>query len=281
MNSSKNETIWDASSRDFIGRDSKPESLFYHIGLLFVVFPGFLTNSLALFFIVKDVRKAVFPAIVLLLTLISADLVADIFTGMHMIVALYVTDRTFKICASLSVLHTFFRMYSGLLNSMMSVDRVLAICTPYYYKRRVHVSTWKFGCLLAALCTAIFSLFPVVGLGNVMVQRYENKILVNACSTFSYQEEAHKKVHSALYGIFGVVLILIIIFGNSMVIRSIYKMRKRIIPVNVELSNSTDYDCSSTTNVSSFEIAFAKLMGCLALVYLICGTPMNVSTSRA
>ena len=277
MNSSKNETIWNALK----GRDSHPESLFYHIGLLFVVFPGFLTNSLALFFIIKDVRKAVFPAIILLLTLISADLVADIFTGMHMIVALYVTDRTFNICASLSVLHTFFRMYSGLLNAMMSIDRVLAICTPYYYKRRVHVSTWKLGSLLAALCTAIFSLFPVIGLGNVMVQRYENKILVNVCSTFSYQEETHKKVHSAMYGIFGVVLILIIIFGNSMVIRSIYKMRKRIIPVNVELSNSTDYDCSSTTSLSSFEIAFAKLMGCLALVYLICGTPMNVSTSRA
>ena len=277
MNSSNNETSWNTTIHVCSASDSHPEALYYYICLIFVVFPGFLTNSLALLFIIKDVRKAVFPAIVLLLTLISADLVADIFTGVHMAVSLYVTDKTYNICAPISVLHTFFRMYSGILNAMMSIDRVLAICTPYFYKRRVHVLTWKLGCLLSAVCSAMFCLFPVVGLGNVMIQRYKDKKLVNVCSTFSYQEETHKKIYSAMYGIFGVTIILTIVLGNSMVIRSIYKMRKRIIPINVELSSSTDYDCSNTTNVSSFEIAFAKLMGCLALVYLICGTPMNVS----
>ena len=258
--------------------NSKSEIFLYYICIIFVVLPGFVTNSLALVFIIKDVRKAVFPAIVLLLSLISSDLVADIFTGIHLSVAFFVTEKGFAICAPLSVFHTFFLLCSATLNAMMSVDRVLAISAPYFYKRRVHVYTWKTGCLLTAFFAGGFSLFPAIGLGDVTNLKYENGKISYTCSTFSYREEPHKKIYSAMYGVIGCAIILTIVFGNSLVIRSIFKMKKRIVPVELSSSTTGVDSNNSTANVTSFEVAFAKLMGCLALVYLICGTPMNVSS---
>ena len=257
--------------------NSNSETTLYYICIIFVVLPGLITNSLALIFILKDVRKAVFPAIVLLITLISSDLVADIFTGIHMGVAMFVIEKGFAICAPLSVFHTFFRLYSAALNAMMSVDRVLAICAPYFYKRWVHVYTWKTGCFLTAFFVGGFSLFPAIGLGDVTRERNQSGKISYVCSTFSYREEPHKKIYSAMYGVLGCVIILTIVCGNSLVIRSIFKMKKRIVPIELSSSTTALDSSSSSTNVTSFEVAFAKLMGCLALVYLLCGTPMNVS----
>ena len=269
------ETLVESSTNSY----TNSETILFYVCFVFVFLPGLITNSLALVFILKDVRKVVFPAIVLLIALISSDLVADIFTGIHMGVALYVTETGFAICAPLGVFHTFFRLYSAALNAMMSVDRVLAICAPYFYKRYVHVYTWKTGCFLTAFFAGGFSLFPAIGLGDVTSQRYKNGKMTYVCSTFSYREEPHKKIYSAMYGVLGCVIILIIVCGNSLVIHTIFKMKKRVHAAPVELSSSTTTALdsnSSSTNVTSFEVAFAKLMGCLALVYLLCCTPKNV-----
>lgn len=278
MDDGGNNTSSNQSAENVAGGGYKFEIPLYYLCVILVVLPGFVTNALALAFIIKDVRNVVFPAIVLLLTLIGADLVAVIFTGIHMGVALFVTETGYNICAPLSVLHTFFRLYSATLNAMMSLDRVLAICTPYFYKRRVHVCTWRTGCLVIGICIAVFALFPVVGLGDVLGVTHENDKIVYKCSALSYRKETRRKIYGAVYGVIGCATILMIVCGNSLVIHSILKMRKRVVPVNVELSSSgSETANTSTAKVTSFEIAFAQLMGYLALVYLVCGTPMNVS----
>ena len=255
-------------------------SYMQYFALACVVIPGFVLNSAALIFIIKDIRKAVFPAIILLLMLCSSDLAALIFDLVHISVSFLLADvtYTFAFCAVKSVPHTFFQQYSGVLNAMMSVDRVMAICFPFFYKRNVQVSTWKFGSLAAAFCTAMFNMFPVIGLGDVIVSvRYHGQLSYR-CSTFTYWPEPRKRVFGTLYGIFGCIIVLTIFIGNSMVIRSALKMRSRITPSTISQPSATDSSISNTANVKSAEITFAKLMGCLALVYLTCGTPFNVSS---
>ena len=251
----------------------------YYFCLVFVLFPGFLTNAVAIVFIIKDVRKAVFPAIVLLLVLCSADLAAVTFTTIHLSLSQYVTEVTYELCAPLSVLNTFFRLYSGIINIMMSVDRALALCTPYFYKKTILVTTWKSGSVLAALGTALFAFFPIFGLGDVMKTRYINGKPTNACSTFSNHPEGLKKVFGILYGLLGLIIILIIIIANCLVIQSVFKMRKKLISVHPEPSSFSESDSGNKPSMKSFEIAFAKLMGGLAIVYLISGAPYSVGIS--
>ena len=252
----------------------------YYICMAFILFPGFLTNIVAIAFIIKDFRKAVIPAIVLLLVLCCADLAAIIFTAIHLSILQYVTYVTYALCAPLSVINTFFRLYSGLVNVMMSTDRALAICAPYYYKRNIQVSTWKLGCVVTGFCALVFGLFPVIGLGDVIKTRYVNGKATQHCTTFDYRPEAHKKVCGILYGVFGLLIILFIVTGNCLVIRAMSKMRSKVASVSLEPSSSTGSESVKAANVIPFEIAFANLMGGLAIVYLLSGGPYSVSITR-
>ena len=284
-----NESDWNISvteiSNRFIngtdGHGSHGIGIMYYFSLCVISLPGFVTNALALGFIIKDVQKAVFPAIILLLALICADLAAVTFITLHLSIQQFVTDVTYSLCAVLSVLNTFFRLYSGLLNVLMCTDRVLAICTPYYYKRNIHVTTWKLGIIVSGMSTLMFAMFPVIGLGDVVKIVYVNGREMLKCSTLYHRTEMHKKVCGILYGIFGLLIIIYIVVGNCMVIRSVFKMRQKIISVNPEPSTTctVDTDPNNTGKVASFEIAFAKLMGGLAVVYLVSGAPYSVSTN--
>lgn len=257
--------------------NSHPELFLYYVCLAIVLIPGLITNALSLGFIVKDVHKAVFPAIVLLLALICADLAAVTFTTVHLSLLEYVTDVTYPLCAVLSVFNAFFRLYSGILNVLMCTDRVLAICAPYFYKSNIHVSTWKLGIIVAGALTGMFTLFPVIGLGDVVTTREVNGKPTLSCSTFDHRTETNKKVYGIMYGIFGLLIIIYIVIGNCMVIVTVFKMRKNIIAVNPEPSTTVDSDSGQNANKTSFEIAFAKLMGGLAIVYLLSGAPYSVS----
>ena len=249
----------------------------FYISLGVITIPGLITNFVALIFIIRDIRKAVFPAIILLFALCTADLAAVIFSLFRHALNRIIKEYSFASCAALSVLHSFFRIYGGVLNSMMAVDRLLALCTPFYYKRKIEVLTWKVGCLIAAFITACFTCFPVVGLGNVTTIRMSNGKSKLYCSTFSYRTDPVQKVYGMLYGVLGYLIVSIIVTLNTIVIVTVIKLSKRIVIGNIETSTTSGSGGPSKANNTSFEIAFAKLMGCLAAVYLICGIPYNVS----
>ena len=273
----ENQTVFDNSTPSTLNKVKHSNVYMYYACMVVIMIPGFLANIVAIVFIVKDIRKAVIPAIVLLLVLCVSDLAAIIFTATHLSIIQYVTHVTYALCAPLSVLNTFFRLYSGVVNVMMSADRALAICAPYYYKRNIRASTWKLGCLVSALCIAMFGLCPVIGLGDVVKYRYVNGKAILSCSTLHYREEPIKKICGVLYGAFGLLIIVFIVTGNCMVIRAVWKMRTKVASVNLESSFTTGSDTSKTASVTPFEIAFANLMGGLAIVYLISGGPYSVS----
>lgn len=243
--------------------------------LLLIWIPGIITNVLALFFIIRDIKKAVFPAIILLLVLCLSDLTAVCLSITRHMITRYVHSVTYTMCASVSTFHIYFRLFSGVVNTLMATDRVLAICMPFYYKSHVEATTWKIGCLIAAIAVACINGLPLIGLGNYMGTRSSGTVY---CSSLGYKENPFERVFGIANGILGLMCVIAIVILNCIVIRSVLKLNNRIVGIT-DTTTTTDSDGnkSSKASVMSFEIAFAKLMGCLAAVYLVCGTPYNVS----
>ncbi|XP_053398390.1 uncharacterized protein LOC123552855 [Mercenaria mercenaria] len=246
----------------------------FYVSLCIIWIPGFFTNLLALFFIIRDIKKAIFPAIVLLLVLCTSDLTAICFSFTRHMITRYIRSVNYSMCASLSPIHTFFKLYSGVMNSLMAVDRVMAICTPFFYKKHVCVNTWKVGCLIAAAAVATLNLFPLMGLGSYTGTRSTGEMY---CTSLSYKENPIERIYGLAFGIAGIMCVFTIVSLNGVVIRTVLKMSTRIVTfVPSETTTSSSDNTSSKANQTSFEIAFAKLMLCLATVYLVCETPYNV-----
>jgi hypothetical protein len=250
----------------------------FYASLLLIWIPGFLTNLIALFFIIRDIKKAIFPAIVLLLVLCASDFTATCFSFMHNILKNNIKDMSNSMCVSLSVLHAFFKLYSGVLNVLMASDRVMAICTPFYYKKHITVTSWIIACSVAAIATALLNLFPLFGLGNYWAVRITGE---RYCSSISYKQKPMERVYGLSFGFAGIIIALTIVTLNVILIRTILKLVSRVIhfvPSETTTTVTSESDSKSAkANQTSFEIAFAKLMLGLAAVYLICDTPYNVS----
>ncbi|XP_053398148.1 prostaglandin D2 receptor-like [Mercenaria mercenaria] len=248
----------------------------FYVSLVLIWIPGFFTNLLALFFIIRDIKKAIFPAIVLLLVLCTSDLIATCFSFTHSMLKMFVPGFDYDKCASLSILHAFFKLYSGVMNVLMAVDRVMAICTPFYYKRHVSVNTWKVGSLIAAAAVATLNLFPLMGLGSFTGIRNTGEIY---CTSVGYKAKWIERVYGFAFSLAGIICIFAIVGLNAVLIRALLRLSSKVVsfvPSETTISTTGNDSNSSKANQTSFEIAFAKLMLGLATVYLVCDTPYNV-----
>ncbi|KAL3881976.1 hypothetical protein ACJMK2_028358, partial [Sinanodonta woodiana] len=240
----------------------------YFLSFTFIYIPGLVTNIFVLILILRDFRKAVFPAVILLLVLCCADFIALVVSFLQHTMNRYVLTITYSRCAAFSVLHPYFRLYAGFLNSFMAIDRVLALGTPFFYKSKIQMATWKIGSVIAAIIALLIGLFPFMGLGEVWIQRKAGNKIIIICSAFSYYPEPWKRAYGIVYGMMGFANLFTIVVCNTLVARIVLQLKNRIATLE---QKSSDNSSSKT----SFEMAFAKLMGGLAVVYIICSSPYN------
>lgn len=241
------------------------------VSLLFVWLPGIILNLTALVFITRDLRKAVFPAVVLLFILCLYDLLAVIVSLIQ-----HVLDAFLEMSESLCAVSTFFFSYftvsTGILNCLMAVDRTMAICAPFYYKMRIEIRTWAITCVGVGVATAFYSSFPMIGLGDIWSIQNGEK----TCN-LGYQAEPLKRVYGMVYGIFGFLTIGIIVVFNTLLIKTLFKMKKSVVSLQTSTTeSSTSTETTEAAKRESFEIVFAKMMICLSVSYIICGTPTKV-----
>ncbi|KAH3724740.1 hypothetical protein DPMN_050564 [Dreissena polymorpha] len=84
-----------------------------------------------------------------------------------------------------------------------------------------------------------------------------------------------------IFPFIGFVCTLTVVVCNVCVIRALVHLRNRVVSIPLsERSNSTDTTSEDSRNLTPFEVAFAKLMACLAVVYLVCEAPYHVSNLR-
>ncbi|KAH3888544.1 hypothetical protein DPMN_012580 [Dreissena polymorpha] len=246
---------------------------------LFVVWiPGIICNLIALFFIIRDIRKKVFPAIFLLLILICCDLTAVIYSAInHILMLLYRSVLSYPLCVFLSSNYVFFRVASGVMNLFMAVDRYFALCKPFYYKIHVNVRTWKVVCLITCVIMVFYCCFPIFGLGEVILIQMDDYAV---CGNLGYRHIQAYRVMGFIFPFIGYVCSVTVVVCNVFVIRALIHLNKRVANVSTSFeANSVELsgEESATPKVTPFEVAFAKLMTCLAAVYLVCGVPYNVS----
>ncbi|KAH3724746.1 hypothetical protein DPMN_050570 [Dreissena polymorpha] len=162
----------------------------------------------------------------------------------------------------------------------MAVDRYLAISRPFYYKRYVTARTWKVVCVIASLSIGVYCLFPLMGLGDVRVEKLGDSL---NCIWLDYVEHPPQRVFGMIYPLIGLLCILTIFLCNAIVIRELIRLGNRIVtvipPLEGNNSAGTSGQDSSNTKVTPFEVAFAKMMASLSIVYLACGLPYHVSDS--
>ncbi|KAH3729789.1 hypothetical protein DPMN_055767 [Dreissena polymorpha] len=250
-----------------------------YLSLCVVWIPGIVCNLIALVFIIRDIRKLVFPALFLLLILVCCDLTAIVFaSAQHILLHLYNSVVTYPSCVFLSSNSIFFRVASGVMNLIMAVDRYLAICKPFYYKINVSVKTWKRLCFISGLLVVVFCCFPMMGLGYVdFIKR--NEIVI--CSNLGYRQKPTHRIFGLIFPFIGFLCTLTIVVCNVRVIRALVHLRNRVVSIpSSKRSNSTDTISEDSRKVTPFEVAFAKLMACLAVVYLVCEAPYHVSNLR-
>jgi len=263
-----------------LSRSSSVISVAFCISVILIWIPGTFINLVSLFLIIKDIKKAVFPAAILLLMLCCCDLAAVVFSCARHILVRYAGSHTYPLCATLAFLYNFFKMSSGTVNCLMTVDRMLAICYPFIYKRFVTVRTWILGCLIAGSLIVLHSLFPLIGLGEVMNQRRSGPY----CSSLSYRTDPIKRVFGMIFGVLGVIFVLTVVSGNVVIIKTLISLGRKVNDLSVSTDNSSWTETNSdgekrasTKTTTPFEIAVAKLMLGLATSYFVLGTPYNVS----
>lgn len=244
----------------------------FYVSVFLIWVPGTLSNLLAFGFIIQDMKKAMFPALFLLFVLCFCDLSAVLLSWIYHIILRYV-EVSYAICASTAFTYTFFNISASVTNGIMSVDRVLAICFPFFYKKNIDVKTWIRFCSVSAVMIACYSFFPFAGLGDVMSRR-RNALY---CDSLSFQTEPLKRVYGVMFGILGVCCVSTILVGNSMIVKTLVRLNRRVTRLET-LSSSTESSSGSSTSARAapFEIAFAKLMTSLAAAYVLCGAPMQV-----
>lgn len=254
------------------GTDNSFQETAIYFSILLVWFPGIILNSIALCFIIKDIRKAVFPPVVLLFLLCLHDLLAVLFSLTQHLLDEFV-QMADTLCSASTFFFSYFTIAAGVLNSLMAIDRVMAICTPFFYKRKIDVKTWKNVCIAAGLMTALYSLFPMIGLGDIWTLAENGKKRCN----LGYQDKAVKRVYGMIYGALGFIFIAFIVVCNSVLARALFKMKKTVVSLqSSSVSDTPSGNSTENTRGSSFEKAFAKLMISLSIAYIVCGTPTKV-----
>lgn len=241
------------------------------VSFFFVWLPGIVLNIIALVFITRDLRKAVFPAVVLLFILCLYDLLAVILSLIQHVLDAFL-EMSETLCAVSTFFFSYFTISAGILNCLMAVDRAMAICAPFYYKMRIEIRTWAITCVGVGVATAFYSAFPMIGLGDIWSIQNGEK----TCN-LGYQAEPWKRVYGMVYGIFGFLSIGMIVVFNTLLIKTLFKMRKSVVCLQTSTTESSaSTETTETARRESFEIVFAKMMICLSVAYIIFGTPTKV-----
>lgn len=245
-----------------------PDSFYVTVGYMYI--PGFIVNTIALLIIKKDLQLVQIPTNILLFFVCFTDLVALANSLIWHLVRYLSADVTSEhVCGLKSILGLFFPMYSGINAVFMAFDRYIALCMPFYYKSTITHRTWLLAMFFAAIALLLICCFPVMGMGTIWSVRGRRR----ACTTIAYHTIPHQRVFGFLYSSIGLLLVVAIFVANVSVVYTAIKLHRKF----KNMATQTKDAPTPENQQMSCEIQFAKLVGALTIVFVVCWTPYNVS----
>lgn len=160
----------------------------------------------------------------------------------------------------------FCSLASGGIALAMAVERLLSVTWPIRYRKKKSPSKAKNIVLAIVTCTAALSLLPVCGIGGFV------KNLSGSFCTFDwFAKDFEDAFYSYIIIIYGVVVVLTLLFCNVIVIVKLYQQTKRRRSLSV--NNST----MGSSSGNSLEWQFGRMMVVISCVFLLCWIPFMVS----
>lgn len=155
-----------------------------------------------------------------------------------------------------------FSMGSGLVATMMSVDRLLSIKAPFFHRAHVNVNTAKKLLVAIMIFSASFAVMPVLGFGS-----FVRNLTGTYCTINWFARSYSDMAFSYLYATIGILMVLVVVLSNAMVIVMLIKKRK----LRRELSSK-----NKSAN-DKLQQQFSRMMMVISLLFLFCWTPFMVS----
>lgn len=240
---------------------------------------GILGNLVALIVLLtarREMKRTMFY--VLLSGLAGTDLLGQLLTGPIAIIV-YANNLKWVGGDPLCQYHGFFMVCFGMITPLLvcclSIERVIALRFPYYHeraltKRRVIImilSCWGF--------VLIFCCMPFVGFGS-----YAHQFPGSWCFLNFHRESTSDEAYAYTYAFTNVIIIAIIILGNSCVMVTLVQMKRR--KLNHTNSPSTDRR-NGTQRKSKLkleeETQMIWFLFAITIVFTVCWFPLNVSIS--
>ncbi|XP_057659427.1 prostaglandin E2 receptor EP3 subtype [Diorhabda carinulata] len=245
----------------------------YIIQLAFLI--GLIANLAALYILHKTAKRRNKKHLFMLRCLATNDLMAQI--GMIILTNKFFYENVHPsiYCPSFVVVRAF-GLGSGCVAFVMALERWLALTRPFLYHQLVtHQVLKKF--LFGLWITAVtLTYLPLFGFG--IYYNSENK----TCARFRYATEPKDKAYAYLFFAFGATLCFCIAFCNTSVICELSRIRSQQRILVRRISRSI---ISSRVGAARYqtpeEVAFAKLMAFVCIIYVVCWAPQVMTVPIA
>ncbi|XP_044256138.1 prostaglandin E2 receptor EP2 subtype [Tribolium madens] len=237
-----------------------------------VFFIGVAGNLAALWILYKSAKTRNKKHVLLLRCLAVNDLVAEV--GMFSIITLqkYKLIPVYWICVGFVLLRAF-GIGSGCVAFVMALERWLALTRPFYYQQLVTYRVLKIFVFSLWSGGALLTYLPLLGFGLY----YNGK-----CCRYRDATELRDQIYAYMFLVFGTALCLCIAFCNLTVIWELSKIRPhgRVLMRRVSRSTMNSRVMAAKYQTPE-EIAFAKLMAIICIIFVVCWAPQMISIPLA
>eukprot|EP00795_Rhopilema_esculentum_P006187 gene6187-11589_t len=163
-------------------------------------------------------------------------------------------------CNFQSVSTMFASLASGILATVMSTDRLIAIWKPFVYKKYVNLKKTLITITATWLSAFAIAILPLAGQGF-----FVRNLTGTYCTINWFAKQTANQIYAVFYAILGVSLIGIVVFCNAKIVHSLLTSKAK---------QGTLHGMGSNDETRSrFEIQLFKSVGSISFLFVLCWFP--------
>lgn len=226
--------------------------------------PGLILNVVSIIIIIRDVKILDIPTNAILSLLCVFDFLAIVNVVVWHSLRNKMSDFSTGVCACRNFMNAFFPLYTGVLSAIMALDRAIALGKPFWYKEKVTALKWVLVSCSATGFVCLIGILPQIGLGS----NWKHEKPIPQCSYFGAETNLVQMLFAITYSTVGYILLILIVICNVIVIKATLLLSRR-----TDIHPAGGCVCAK----NSYELLFARLVGSITLLYVICWAPYYVS----